>query len=668
MSTANPRPNSDDLDLGETIRGLASGTVIFDRFVIEKILGRGGMGIVWLAKDRLRNLNVALKFMPEIVSADAASKDDLRKETRNGLNLSHPNVVRMIDLVEEDQAAAIVMEYVDGKTLASLRLDQPEHVFEVAVLKPWVEQMLDGLEHAHRDVKLIHRDLKPANLMVNSEDVLKVADFGIASSIRDSVSRVSRKASAGAGTLPYMSPQQMMGEVPTYTDDIYSLGATLFELLTGKPPFYAGDLPKQIESIVPPSITERRRQFGIEGDPIPAAWETVIAACLEKDARDRPADIAAVRIGLTGQKFKRGSGSTTARTTRRGVGGRPAISGSVLAIAATGVLLVGAGLFYWGSYLPEQKRLAKTRQDELIRRQDEEKKKTIADEALLSIEEKVESANRKEDSDSSAKTRFDRWNELNNDLRDFDYAFGDEDDRLRATVKTKLDKAKSKMDGEKQTYNSLVARKQKEFDELQAESKKEEVGAASKKTKWDAFFSDWKGEAFNADYGSAHLVLFADAKKQRDEWTVKANAEAEAAKIVVGFPMCFGDGPIARWDQDEKRAAIAIIQNVLLSEGLRVNAPDGNYDEAMHHGIVKYQQRHDLPLTGKLDQYTLKEMQVPTDAPPKKQIAQSGIAGGTNSKSSGSSGRGKNSGGSSGGSGGGVPDWTKWLRFAPGRF
>jgi uncharacterized membrane protein YgcG len=224
------------------------------------------------------------------------------------------------------------------------------------------------------------------------------------------------------------------------------------------------------------------------------------------------------------------------------------------------------------------------------------------------------------------------------------------------------------MDGEKQTYNSLVARKQKEFDELQAESKKEEVGAASKKTKWDAFFSDWKGEAFNADYGSAHLVLFADAKKQRDEWTVKANAEAEAAKIVVGFPMCFGDGPIARWDQDEKRAAIAIIQNVLLSEGLRVNAPDGNYDEAMHHGIVKYQQRHDLPLTGKLDQYTLKEMQVPTDAPPKKQIAQSGIAGGTNSKSSGSSGRGKNSGGSSGGSGGGVPDWTKWLRFAPGRF
>lgn len=658
MSTANPRPNTDDLDLGPTITGLAAGTVIFERFVVEKMLGRGGMGIVWLARDRKLNHEVALKFMPEIVSSDPASKDDLRKETRNGLNLSHPNVVRMIDLVEEGAAAAIVMEYVDGKTLSSLRLDQPEHVFEAKVLQPWVEQMLDGLEHAHRDVRLVHRDLKPANLMVNSADQLKVADFGIASSIRDSVSRVSRKANAGAGTLPYMSPQQMMGEVPTFADDIYSFGATLYELLCGKPPFYAGDLPKQIETIVPPLVSERRRQFGIEGEPVPAAWEAVIAACLEKDPRDRPADIAAVRAGLAGQKFRRGSGSTTARPTRRAnSGARPAFSATALTIAASVLLLAGAAAFYFGSYLPEQKRLAAQRQQELLAQQEAERKKKAALEELTVQQEKVAAVKRAEDEASSAKERYTAWKELSNELQAYDYAYGSEDDELKAEVKNKLQRANEAMDAEQQAYDDLLARKQKDFDAALAESNKEDVGAQPKLTQWQAFVAAWKDADFNTDYGSKHENLIADAQAAEKKWGAAVLAEEEATKVMVGFQQCFADGPIARWDIEEKGMAIAMIQNVLQSSGLRKEGPTGKYDEEMHKAIVAYQKAKGLPVNGKLDKHTLLKMQVPTDTPPKKQIAASG--GNTSQRTGGSSGRSSNSGGSSSSS----PGWLQWARF-----
>ena len=132
MSTPTNRQSSDDLDLGETIRGLNSEMVLFNRFKTRRILGRGGMGVVWLAEDQTCGRDVALKFMPEIVSMDATAVNDLRKETRNGLLLSHPNVVQMQDLVEDGPSAAIVMEFVDGSTLAQMRLLQPNHVFEAS--------------------------------------------------------------------------------------------------------------------------------------------------------------------------------------------------------------------------------------------------------------------------------------------------------------------------------------------------------------------------------------------------------------------------------------------------------------------------------------------------------------------------------------------------------
>jgi formylglycine-generating enzyme required for sulfatase activity len=277
----------DELDLGNTIKGFLPGQKVLGRYKLARILGRGGMGVVWLARDEELDRDVALKFLPEVVALDAEAVADLKRETRRNLDLTHPHIVRIHDFVSDKRTAAIAMEYVKGASLAALKLERPGRVFPVAELRPWVEQLLEALHYAHTKARVVHRDLKPANLMITDGGDLKITDFGIATSITDSVSRVSKQAGA-SGTPVYMSPQQMMGEKPAVTDDIYAVGATLYELLTGKPPFYSGNVIVQVQSKVAPPITERRAELGVEGDPVPPEWEQAIAACLAKDAAARP--------------------------------------------------------------------------------------------------------------------------------------------------------------------------------------------------------------------------------------------------------------------------------------------------------------------------------------------------------------------------------------------
>ncbi len=290
----------EEAEFGMTVRGVVGGSQLFKRFTLQKVLGRGGMGIVWLAHDdRLERL-VALKLVPDTVSFDASAHEDLKRETRKSLMLTHPNIVRIFDFVEDEHSAAISMEYVDGATLSRLRVQKPSKCFEVGELAPWIGPLCDALAYAHDSARVIHRDLKPANLMVNSRSELKIADFGIACSIRDSMSRVSGRSSSG--TLHYMSPQQMLGEDPSSSDDIYALGAALYELLSSKPPFYGGDVGLQVREVVPPLIAQRREKFEIAGETIPKYWEETIAACLAKKPEHRPKTAAEVarRLRLGG--------------------------------------------------------------------------------------------------------------------------------------------------------------------------------------------------------------------------------------------------------------------------------------------------------------------------------------------------------------------------------
>jgi serine/threonine protein kinase len=281
-----------DLDLQQTVRMPGAGTLVFARYRLQRVLGRGGMGVVWLAVDTKLERAVALKFLPDAVGLDPVALKELKEETRRGLDLAHPNIVRIYDFVDDDEgAAAISMEFVDGKSLSERRIVLPHHVFTVDQIGPWVGQMCDALDYAHLQKRIVHRDLKPANLMVNSESQMKITDFGISCSLSDTMSRLSRaQAHTGtSGTLLYMSPQQAMGDRPRPTDDIYAVGATLYELLTGKPPFYRGDITTQITGKTAPKLKERREELEIAtSDDIPKEWEDAIAACLDKDPARRP--------------------------------------------------------------------------------------------------------------------------------------------------------------------------------------------------------------------------------------------------------------------------------------------------------------------------------------------------------------------------------------------
>ena len=276
----------------------SGGEVGGNRFTLVRPLGRGGMGEVWLAQDERLAEPVALKFLPPEVRADASALDDLRRETAKSHKLTHPNIVRIHDFHEpEDEAAFISMEYVEGWTLTAVRVEQPSRVLSWEYLRPLVEQLCAALDYAHGE-HVIHRDLKPGNIMVDNRGRLKLADFGIAATVSDSVSRVSNRH-ATSGTLPYMSPQQLAGKRPSAADDIYALGATLYELLTSKPPFYTGDITHQVLHELPEPPDERLAGLSIAND-IPPDVSAIIMACMGKDPAQRPQSARAVAewIGL----------------------------------------------------------------------------------------------------------------------------------------------------------------------------------------------------------------------------------------------------------------------------------------------------------------------------------------------------------------------------------
>jgi len=269
-----------------TLREHGSGQQLFGRYTLIRILGRGGMGIVWLARDEELEREVALKFLPDLMIQDPALFEQLKRETKRSLELTHPHIVRIYDFIHDERSGCISMEFVDGETLASLRCNQRQQVFEPFELSAWTTQICEALDYAHNRARIIHRDLKPANLMVNRRGEVKISDFGIARSLSDSVSMLTREQGR-SGTLVYMSPQQLTGERGSHLDDIYSLGASLYELLTSKPPFYSGNIDRQIHERVAPSMTERRKEFNIEPALLPSAWEETVAACLAKDPAKR---------------------------------------------------------------------------------------------------------------------------------------------------------------------------------------------------------------------------------------------------------------------------------------------------------------------------------------------------------------------------------------------
>ena len=320
-----------------TSREFASGQRVFGRFTLVKVLGRGGMGIVWLARDEELERDVALKFLPDLMIQDHAVFDQLKRETKRCLELTHPHFVRIHDFVHDERSGCISMEYIDGETLSNLRTEKEQKVFEPNEIADWTNQLCDALDYAHNHAKVIHRDLKPANLLVNQRGDLKVSDFGIARSLGDSVSRLTLEEGR-SGTLVYMSPQQLNGERGTHLDDIYSLGATIYELLTSKPPFYSGNIDRQICERVAPSMTERRKELDIDPALVSKVWEDAVAACLAKDPSRRPQSAAEVA-----QRLQLAPGQTRTRVAPgKRLNRKALLIGGIVVLS----LLALAGLYF----------------------------------------------------------------------------------------------------------------------------------------------------------------------------------------------------------------------------------------------------------------------------------------------------------------------------------
>jgi len=292
MEDERPTPDSSPPEK-ETSADLASGFLVGGgRFSLLRELARGGMGVVWLAHDERLMAPVALKFLTAEVRADLVALNDLRLETKKSRMLSHPNIIRIYDLYESpDEPAFISMEYVDGPSLWILRTQQPQGFFYWDFLKPIVQQLCEALDYAHSE-KVIHRDLKPSNMLLDERKRLRLADFGIAAWAFES-SGDDEERRPTTGTLCYMSPQQIEGTGARATDDIYALGATLYELLSGQPPFYQNDILYQVRNVLATPLPERLADLEVENE-VPPNVSAMIMACLSKDAEKRPQTARAV--------------------------------------------------------------------------------------------------------------------------------------------------------------------------------------------------------------------------------------------------------------------------------------------------------------------------------------------------------------------------------------
>jgi serine/threonine protein kinase/outer membrane protein OmpA-like peptidoglycan-associated protein len=265
---------------------LSSGK-LFGCFELERQLETGSLGVVWLANDygvKRQAVQAELRFLPDSIVSDKAAVEKLNSDVRGLMVLKHSGILHVHDLVKAKGRVAIQMEHCEGESLSALRLTRPNQTFEVGDLGKWVRELCEALEYAHKEFGLIGGNIAPGNLIVDAGGRLKLKEFGIAKSITDAQSR-SMAIGEDSETLPYKSPQCLAGQEPAITDDVYSLGATIYELLTSKPPFYGG---AQVSAKIPPSMADRRVELGITGEAIPSNWEETVAACLAKDPLQRP--------------------------------------------------------------------------------------------------------------------------------------------------------------------------------------------------------------------------------------------------------------------------------------------------------------------------------------------------------------------------------------------
>jgi predicted Ser/Thr protein kinase len=314
-------------------------------YAIDGLLGAGGMGEVYKARDTRLDRTVAIKVLPSDVAADKESRERFQREARSISSLEHPNVCALYDVGEADGRAYLVMQYLDGSPLSERLRKGPlptEQALRIAI------DISNALDAAHRH-GIVHRDVKPGNIMLTSSGA-KLLDFGLAKQ-QAIVSGVSIDPATGAasgqltaagtivGTLHYMAPEQVRGEPTDTRSDIYAFGAVLYEMFSGKPPFSATDPASLIGAILnraPPPLTP---------PPESSRIERAIRVCLEKEAGDRwqSARDLSRELRWIAEEGAGGAAVATAGGTAARLGRR-----TWLIAAGATLLTLGASWAMWG--------------------------------------------------------------------------------------------------------------------------------------------------------------------------------------------------------------------------------------------------------------------------------------------------------------------------------
>jgi eukaryotic-like serine/threonine-protein kinase len=269
--------------------GVVEGRALGGRYRMEALLAAGGMGEVWTARDLLLDRPVAVKVLGWALAADGRAAERLRREARAAARLEHPNIARVLDLGDQDGRPYLVMELLEGESLAA-RIDRagamaPAEASRVAAA------VADALEAAHR-AGVVHRDVKPGNVFLTSDGEVKVLDFGIASAAGEAALTTGDLL----GTPAYLAPERVLGHHATPAADTYALGVVLYELLAGRRPFQTGSDMGLAMAHLHARPTPVRLV-------VPSAPSFLVAACEQAMARDpsaRPSAAAFARFVRAG--------------------------------------------------------------------------------------------------------------------------------------------------------------------------------------------------------------------------------------------------------------------------------------------------------------------------------------------------------------------------------
>ena len=256
---------------------LSKGQVINERYEILKSIGEGGMANVYLAHDKILDRDVAIKVLRGDLENNEKFIRRFQREAKSVSDLSHPNIVEVYDVGEEDGQHYIVMEYIDGKTLK--QLIQKRGALTVPEVIDIMSQLTDGLAQAH-DAYIIHRDIKPQNIMILDNGMVKITDFGIAMSMN--ATQLTQTNSV-MGSVHYLPPEQASGNGATTKSDIYSAGILMYELLTGSVPF-KGDNAVEIAL---KQMKERIPSIRKQNPLIPQSVENIVLKATAKNPKNR---------------------------------------------------------------------------------------------------------------------------------------------------------------------------------------------------------------------------------------------------------------------------------------------------------------------------------------------------------------------------------------------